>query len=86
MGKYRMVSDHVQDRASGVMVAVGEVIELTSAQEADDHNRLLIDEGTLIPVADDLPLGMPSPEDLVPQEAAPEEEPKGKAKATTAKA
>lgn len=50
MDKYKLVGTHARDLGSGAMLAVGETVDFTQEQAADSHNKVLIDEGILIPV------------------------------------
>jgi len=47
--KYTMLGDHVRDLASGQMLGPGESVDLDNDALADPHNKVLIDEGILVP-------------------------------------
>lgn len=49
MTEYRNVSDHVEDLASGQTLGPGEAVDLDKDAMKEDHNKRLIEEGSLIP-------------------------------------
>jgi len=47
-GEYRNVGDHPEDLHDGRIVGVGDMVELTSKDLDESHNKRLVEEGILI--------------------------------------
>lgn len=53
MGRYRFVGDHADTLASGSPVGPGDFVDLTDEESGEPHNKMLIDDGSLIEAAEE---------------------------------